>query len=38
MTDRYPPFRLDTGDDEPHTPRDPTPVTVPGPTEHTTPV
>jgi hypothetical protein len=38
MTDRYPPFRLDTGGDEPHGPTEPTPVTAPGPAGHTTPV
>jgi hypothetical protein len=38
MTDRYPPFRLDVGGDEPHGPTDPKPVTVPGPAEHPTAV
>jgi Domain of unknown function (DUF4389) len=37
MTDHYPPFRLDIGGGEPHTPTDPKPVTVPGPAQHTTP-
>lgn len=38
MTDRYPPFRLDAGGDEPDGSIDPRPLTVPRPTEHTTPV
>lgn len=37
MTDHYPPFRLDTGGDEPHDPTDPKPVTPPRPAEHPTP-
>jgi hypothetical protein len=37
MTDRYPPFRLDVGGDEPHEPADPKPVTTPRPAEHPTP-
>jgi uncharacterized protein DUF4389 len=37
MTDRYPPFRLDVGDDEPPGPPNPKPVTAPGPAEHPTP-
>jgi len=38
MTDRYPPFRLDVGGDEPSGPTDPTPTTTPEPAQHTTPV
>lgn len=38
MTDRYPPFRLDVGDEESHGPADPKPVTTPGPAEHPTAV
>ena len=38
MTDRYPPFRLDTGSDEPHGPATPDRAEAPGPIEHPTPV
>jgi hypothetical protein len=37
MTDRYSPFRLDVGGDEPHGPTDPKPAPAPEPAEHTTP-
>lgn len=37
MTDRYPPFRLDVGGDEPHEPTELKPVTTPRPAEHPTP-
>ena len=37
MTDRYPPFRLDTGGDEPHGPAEPDRVDTFGPVEHPTP-
>jgi hypothetical protein len=38
MTDRYPPFRLDTGGDEPAGPADPDRRETSGPVEHPTPV
>jgi hypothetical protein len=38
MTDRYPPFRLDTGGDEPHGPADPDRQGASGPVGYPTPV
>jgi len=38
MTDRYPPFRFDTGGDEPEGPAGPEPVTTTGPAEQPAPV